>query len=97
MKEIYELEVLILQGKKEEGLVNFMKYCQENFKDWKGNPVVFSEDQLKNENLKSSIRMCIHHYHPDRKKQDKVGRYSQNDINLRNQITMILNKFSSQI
>ena len=78
-----KVELDMLWKKKDEGVVAFLKFCSENYNDWKNKKVVILEDDLKESKLKTTLVKTIFHYHPDRQAQDREGVYTAKDIFIR--------------
>ena len=78
---------------KEESPEKFLRHCAEHFRNWKGRKLEFVESDFDASQIGKTLRKTVYEYHPDRQKQDRAGIYNENDVKLREEITMILNYF----
>lgn len=91
----FEARKTNLHLEKKKGVATFLKFCTTNYPNWSGELVQLSEDDLKMINIKKTLLKQHKNYHPDRKNQDKEGLYDEYQIELRQEITMIINHFGN--
>ena len=83
-------EIDELQAERNKGIVQFLKLISEKYVSYQGKKVEFTEDQLKSQNLKNTLKNVTKHYHPD-KKVLAQGKMTEKELYLRDEIIKITN------
>jgi len=67
MREACEKELKELYNHKAKGNIAFLKFIAANYKSYIPNKEIkFSEDDLKQQNLKKTMNKTCIHFHPDK-------------------------------
>lgn len=66
MRQELKKEIDEMWDKKAQGPVPFLQWAIAQYKNWKGESIQLSDDDLKAENLKQTLVKTVYHYHPDR-------------------------------
>lgn len=88
-----------LWNAKDKGAYHFLKLVQQKYESYHADKKVeFSEEDLKDKNLRKTLVKLTIHYHPD-KKSLAEGRdgWTQKDFYLRDEIIKIINALTSDI
>lgn len=99
MRKSLKVEIDELWDSKAKGPLNFLKLMEQKYPSYNSNKTIeFSEEDLKETNIRKTLIKLTVHYHPDKKtlSEGREG-WGPKDFYLRDEIIKIINSLTSEL